>query len=221
MSISQDQFSVHISQLPSTFLDEIVSQGNICTNGRSKARAIAKEIWKQSSSPAQLAFTPRDFDDIVGELAKRLKIDLKKKQGWEALNTLTDTLLPADQQVSAESLPPELIQRLKATKTPVVAGVSATSTAAATRFGANWILRTTAGPWLKWIALLPKIGPTVIGIRSALGLTAAISGPVGIALGLWTLNKSLGPKYDKSLPLLIGVGLALRAHPMDLAKLEG
>lgn len=58
---------------------------------------------------------------------------------------------------------------------------------------------------------MPRLGPVFLGLRKGATVVARVSGPVGIALALLSLNQSFGARDDDALPLLLGVGLLVRA----------
>ena len=82
---------------------------------------------------------------------------------------------------------------------------------------ANRILDLFKGPLGRLLPLLPVVGPWMGTIRWGAGAVSIVSGPLGIALSVASLNTALGSNYNKLLPLLLGVG-ALGPEPVNDAK---
>ena len=98
-----------------------------------------------------------------------------------------------------------------------LSGVGAAGAAAGARWGSLKVLGWAAGPLWDLLLLLPRVGPILGVIKAGARTVAAVSGPVGVGLALLTLNSTLGPRYDKALPLLLGVGLLCRGATEPMA----
>ena len=129
---------------------------------------------------------------------------------WLRLASLTDALVPGDRPVSLDALDPETVRRLRRSAWGQVLGWTGVGASAASRWAAVRTLGLLQGPIFQMLRLLPTVGPVLVKAKGAAGAVAAVSGPVGIALALASLNASLGARYDRALPLLVGVGLVLR-----------
>ena len=102
----------------------------------------------------------------------------------------------------------------------MVPGASAAAkagTAAASHVVARLVSGLLATPLFRLLPLIPRIGPVVVALRGTAATVSLVSGPLGVVLALWSLNRTLGPTWDTALPLLLGVGLVLRpdAEPVD------
>lgn len=174
------------------------------------AERLAKALWWRTHSPAGQVLLPDDLDDLVDRAARRLRLELPEGDTWERLEALTAELLPRGRPVSLDDLDPAVRKRLARTVWLQLLGTTAAGGAVGSRFLAMRVLGWTAGPVWDLIRFLPKIGPALVGLRTGAGTVAAVSGPVGIALAVASLNSVLGPRYDEALPLLLGVGLLCR-----------
>lgn len=174
------------------------------------AERLCKALWWRTHSPAGQVLLADDLDQLVDRAARRLELDLPEGDAWERLEALTAELLPRGRPVTVEDLDPKVRKRLARTVWLQLLGTSAAGGAVGSRYLALRLLGWTAGPVWDLIRFLPKVGPVLIGLRTGAGTVAAVSGPVGIALAVASLNSVLGPRYDEALPLLLGVGLLCR-----------
>jgi hypothetical protein len=213
MRIEKRDFQERMEEVPSASLLEILACAGIAPSGDEEKLAgkLAEALWWRTHSPAGLLH-PKSLGEIADSYAERLGLELVEGGDWEKLLSLSDQLLPADKPVTMDELPPELAERLQDSLWPRLFGTGAAGSAAASGYAARTVLRWTSGQWLRLIRMLPKVGPAVIAVRSGAGWVASLSGPIGIAAGLWTLNQSFGPRWDKALPLLLGAGLAIRSQ---------
>ncbi|RME20596.1 MAG: hypothetical protein D6798_20110, partial [Deltaproteobacteria bacterium] len=75
------------------------------------------------------------------------------------------------------------------------------------------LLRRRRGPVWDLLPRVPTVGPVFAGIRRGATTIARVSGPVGVALALLSLNLAFGAEDDRALPLLLGIGLLVREAP--------
>ena len=212
---TKQTFTEHLSTCDVKTLQEILNNSKISYASSATSVELAEQIsiniWKHSHTPVGQMIREHSFEDITTLYANKLQINLSTKNGWSQLQELVENLVPLNAPVAFEELPVDLQERLKTSqKWSNTAGFTGIGTAITSGALSKWLLKATSGKLFDLIKFLPTIGPAIIAIRSALGWVAVLSGPVGIAIGLWVLNNNLGPKLDKGLQLLLGVGLALR-----------
>ena len=174
------------------------------------SRRLVDALWWRTNTPLGQTFLPHALDDIVAVYARRLGLDLGDGDVWRQLDLLTHHLLPADRMLSVEELPAEAKAKLEKSVWLDLAGISAAGSSVGVRWAARTLLRWTSGPLWDLIKLIPRVGPALGTIRVGAGRVAAVSGPLGITVALLTLNHTLGPSYDRALPLLLGLNLVNR-----------
>ena len=212
---AQEELSQRLSQCPALMLQEVLTSNGIYTSDEATAQVmadrLAAEIWKHSHTPIGEWVMPSSLEDILDIYAQKLEIDIPKDQHvWGQLQSLREALIQSDTQINIDDLPDDLKERLQRSVVPRVMGASAAGGAAGARWAALKVLQWTSSRWLDLIKLLPQIGPAIIAIRGVAGFLARVSGPVGIALALWSVNDSFGPKWDRCLGLLLGAALCLQ-----------
>ena len=174
------------------------------------ADRLVAALWWRTHSPAGQVLIPDDLGQLLDRSARRLDLELGEGDTWSRLEALTTELLPAHRPISVDQLDPEVRKRLTRTIWLQLFGTAAAGGAAGSRIAAMRLLTWTSGPLWDLLLLLPKVGPALGTLKTGAGTVAAVSGPVGIALALASLNSLLGPRYDQALPLLLGVGLLCR-----------
>lgn len=174
------------------------------------ARRLADALWWRTHSPAGQTLLPNALDDLVDKYERKLGLDLGEGDVWRRLDRLTTEMLPTERVLSVDELDPETRARLEKAIWLDLTGVSAAGSSAAARWAARTLLKWTKGPLWELIKLIPRVGPVLTTIRIGASRVAAVSGPLGIFIALLTLNHTLGPNYDRALPLLVGIGLVCR-----------
>jgi hypothetical protein len=174
------------------------------------AGRLVGALWWRSHSPARQVVWPRNLDQLVNRAERKLKLDLGNGDAWERLAALTDQLIDGSRPLRVDDMAPAMRKRLRRVVWANLLGVGAAGAAAGTRFASLKLLQLAAGPTWRLITMLPKVGPALVAMRVGAGTVAAVSGPVGIALALLTLNSVLGATDDTALPLLLGIGLVCR-----------
>ena len=215
-------FTNHLAQCDTQTLQEILKHSQLPYSQNAQSMELAQQIttniWKNTHSPVGQLIKEHTFEDITRLYAKKLKVELSTNHGWDQLQELVEGLVPLNTPVTFEELPEELQNRLQTSKKwSNTAGFTGIGTAITSSALSKWLLKATSGKFFDLIKFLPTIGPAVIAIRSVLGWVAVLSGPLGVAIGLWVLNNNLGPQLDKGLTLLLGVGLALRPNHAETA----
>jgi hypothetical protein len=184
------------------------------------AERIAAALWWRAHSPATQLLAPADLDTLVDRAAERARVALPPGDAWRRLAALTDQLLPGDRPLRVEDLDPALRARLARGQWLPALGTGAAGTAAASHLAARLVGGLLAHPALRLLPLVPRVGPVVVALRGTAATVSLVSGPLGVVLALWSLDRTLGPTWDTALPLLLGVGLALRPGAAPVAPLD-
>ncbi len=174
------------------------------------ARKLVAALWWRSHSPVGQVLSPDSLGDLVGRSGKKLGIDLGAGDPWEQLAVLTDALVPSNRPIDLDALPESSRKRLRRGAWRELLGLSGVGSALGSRWASLRLLGLMQGPLWRLLALVPRVGPTLLKVKGATGAVAALSGPFAVLVGLATLNSALGPRYDAALPLLVGAGLVLR-----------
>ncbi|MAA78958.1 MAG: hypothetical protein CL916_06830 [Deltaproteobacteria bacterium] len=197
-----------------SIIKEVLHTNNVQTNEHSSREecieALVHGIWNHSHTPIGGLVAPKSLEDIIQIYAQKIDIPIDSKTSVQSqLGVLRSKVMANCNTIEISDIPPEVLDRLQRSVIPSVVGAGAAGGAATTRWAAYKILAWTASKWLNIIKLIPQIGPALITIRSTAGVLARISGPVGVALAIWSINNHLGPKWDKCLGLLIGLAFCL------------
>jgi len=172
--------------------------------------ALVNGIWSNSHTPIGGFVAPMSLEEIIQIYAKKLDTPIDSKADVQSqLGALRSKVMAGCNNIDISDIPPEVLDRLQRSVIPSVVSAGAAGGAATTRWAAYKILAWTASKWLNIIKLIPQIGPAIITIRSTAGVLARVSGPVGVALAIWSINNHLGPKWDQCLGLLMGLSFCL------------
>ena len=204
-----------LSQYPKPLLIEILESNQFTVpkdaSAESTAKTIAEEVWKQSHTPLSEWVKPKSLEQILQIYSQKLDIDIDDTASVaQQLEELRVAIMSQNPDVQLSDIPNELKDRLEQSIIPNILGFSAAGGAVGTRWAAFKFLDWTNSKWLDLIKFIPKIGPTIIVVRGIAGTVARFSGPIGIAIALWSVNQSLGPKWDRCLGLLLGISLCLQ-----------
>lgn len=214
MPVAQRELESILAGRDPRLLERVLDVGEVWFPDGADAEDLAKRLtnalWRRTHSPLGRMVVPDALDDIVAAVAKKLKLELGDGEVWEQLDALTDALLTTDRMLTHEELSASDRKKLEKALWIDLAGVSTAGGAAASRWLARGLLRWTKGPLWDFLKFIPRVGPVLGTIRSSAGAVAAVSGPLGITVALLTLNHTLGPEYDRALPLLLGIGLSCR-----------
>lgn len=180
------------------------------------ARRLAAALWWRTHTPLGGALLPDQLDALLDRVERKLELRRGEGDAWQRLAALRRRLLPDGRPRGLDELDPELRRRLARTHRLAIGGLAAGTGAAAGRIAAWRLLAATTGPWWDLLPLVPKLGPVFLGLRAGAGAVLRLSGPVGLALALLSLNASFGAADDEALPLLLGIGLLLdeRGEPV-------
>ena len=171
---------------------------------------LVDSIWNQSHTPISEMVTPKSMEEIIQIYSRKLDLPIDPKIELQTqLNQLRTRVMANCSEIDFTEIPPETLERLQRSVLPSLLGVGAAGGAATTRWAAYKVLSWTASKWVNIIKIIPQLGPAIVTIRSTAGVLARVSGPVGIVLAIWSINNSLGPKWDRCLGLLIGFSFCL------------
>lgn len=187
-----------------------VAHDGVQEGSEALSERLVAALWWRTHTPAGHLVAPDDLGALVDRVADRAGVEVGDGDTWLRLASLTDALVPGNRPVSLDALDPETVRRLRRSAWGQVLGWTGVGASAASRWAAVRTLGLLQGPIFQMLRLLPTVGPVLVKAKGAAGAVAAVSGPVGIALALASLNASLGARYDRALPLLVGVGLVLR-----------
>jgi hypothetical protein len=73
------------------------------------------------------------------------------------------------------------------------------------------LLKTPIG---RLLPLIPYVGPWVGVVKAGASAVHLVTGPLGVAMLVLSVNSSLGTNYARLVPLVLGVG-ALGPKPVD------
>jgi hypothetical protein len=224
MSVSKTQVEATLAVVDEAALSAIMEAAGINSRGAQSRAELASRItdalWWNYSTPVGYLADRTTLDDIVGHVAKRLKVSnqVGGTDAWAQLRSLTQALSieVAGQGVRAEDLDQSSQNRLSNSWWSTAAyGSSATGSFGA-RFAAVRVLRFAKGPIGKWIPLFPPLRPYFAAIVKGAGAVSLVAGPLGVALSVLAINDALGANYRRLVPLLLGIG-ALGPSPVGEA----
>lgn len=214
MAITQDILTDFIAEAPQDILREVLEQSELDFDSQDSPNQLAdrltKALWWRTTTPLGYQLKSHTFESILKIYADKLDMTFTSQDAWQQLKELTDHLLPPHSEVDVNGLSESLQKRLKRSAWKTVTGLGGTATATGSRWAATRLLASMSGPMWKWIHLVPKLGPVLVGVRTTAGWVASLSGPIAIAMAIYTVNNALGPKWDEGLPLLLGIGLIQR-----------
>ncbi|MEQ1565368.1 MAG: hypothetical protein ABMA64_07000 [Myxococcota bacterium] len=186
------------------------------------AARIADAIWWNYCTPLGYVVERSTFEDVVRHLARKLGVGDRVDPDvpvWDQVQALTRALLteiPAD-GVSVASLDETTRSRMSPSWfAPIGWGGGATGSFA-TRWGSGKVLALLKTPIGRLLPLLPVVGPWVGAVRTGIGAVHMVTGPLGLAMTVLSVNSALSTNYQRLVPLVLGVG-ALRPAPVNDAE---
>lgn len=185
------------------------------------ADRIADAIWWNYHTPLGYVADRDTLEDIVRHVARRLGVADRVDPDidvWGQVRALTDALvaeIPVE-GIGVDALDETTRARIGASwAAPLGWGTGATGS-----FGTRWVtgraLAWLRGPIGRLLPLLPILGPWVTAIRTGVGAVYAVSGPLGVALTVLSLNSALSTDYRRLVPLILGVGALGPAPVIDV-----
>jgi len=220
--ISKEEFINQLSNCEVHLLQETLFRSEIENNEKATAREcanqIAEHLWSRTQTLWEKSFSPKSLDDIVDYYAIRLEIKCEGN-AWQRLDAILLHLLPENSIISLEEIPEETKDDFM--RSPWISrwGVSGSSASLITSFLSKFLAGQLHRIPLWLLKILPWIGPKIIVIRNAANVIAGVTGPLGVAIALWTIYQQLGPKWDQAMPLLLGAAIALH-HNSKLTPIE-
>jgi hypothetical protein len=210
--ITKDKFIDELSHCEIHLLQETLFRSKIeDTDTLSQtqcAELIANELWKRTQTLWERSFSPKSLDEIVDFYTNKLELDCEG-DAYQQLDELLLTLLPESSVISLEEIPDSIkedfMQSPWVSRFGYSGGFFSIFTSFISKFISGQLHRIPF--WL--LRIIPWIGPKIILVRNAANVIAIVSGPLGIAISLYTIYQKLGPKWDIALPLLLGSAIAL------------
>lgn len=225
MATTRDALQAALAQQDPEALRLILAASEVDDRGAQTApelaARIADAIWWNYATPIGYLAERATFEDVVRHLARRLKVDHRVDPDlpvWDQVDALTRVLVeevPAD-GITVASLDEATRKRLSPSWIPSVGMGTGAAGSFATRWGTGHLLNLLRTPIGRLLPLLPGIGPWVGAIRTGAGALYVVSGPLGVALTVLSVNSALGTNYRRLVPLVLGVG-ALRPSPVEEA----
>ena len=215
MAITRDQLEATLAVHDADALRLILHASDVDPRGAETPAAlaarIADAIWWNYCTPLGYVAERTTFEDIVRHLAHKLGVSDRVDPDisvWEQLTALTHALfseIPED-GISIESLDEATRARLSPSwAAPLGWGGGATGSFA-TRWGTGKVLALLKTPIGRLLPLLPVIGPWLGAIRTGIAAVHLVTGPLGIAMAVLSLNSALGTNYQRLVPLVLGIG---------------
>jgi len=220
--ISKEEFISQLSHCEVHLLQETLFRAEIDNDPQATTRQcailIADELWKRTQSLWEKSFAPKSLDDIVDHYARQVDLELEGN-AWQRLDAILLQLLPESSIISLEEIPEKAKEDFMRSPWIDRWAISSSSASLITSFLGKLISGQLHRIPLWLLKLIPWVGPRIILIRNAANVIARVTGPLGIAIALWTIYQQLGPKWDKALPLLLGSAIAIH-HTSKLTPIE-
>jgi hypothetical protein len=226
MTTTRAQLQSSLSFHDPEALRAILAAAGVSEKGATTADELAKRVvdamWWCYSTPLGYVSDQASFEDIVWHVARRLRVDDRVQAAadpFRQAEQITVALLHElpDGGVRVEDLDAETQRRLGASWLPTAAFGASAGGSFATRFASGKVLGWLKTPVGRLLPLLPAVGPYVGAFKGIASGVHLVSGPLGVALSVLTVNQALGANYRKLVPLVLGVG-ALRPQAVDDAQ---
>lgn len=193
------------------------------------ADRVADGLWWGWCTPAGYVVDRVVLEDIVADVTRRLGLTAEVAdegdvwaQLWALLGTLArrhGVATHATREnpgVSIDDLEP-VSARLSPSWFPGAATAGGAAGSFAAGVAGRLVVTIGNTPVGRLLPFVPYVGPMWRGVRAAGGIAAVAGTPLSVALALISINQGLGTRYDKVVPLLLGVA-ALR--PVAMAEAE-
>ena len=187
------------------------------------AERLTNTLWSSAHSPIGEVIRPSSLEDIASTIAELLDINVNvAADGWSMIDDICNSLLPADREIELDQVSEEHEEQLKKSLVGFFSGLGTLGSAYLSRVASLKIIQLLSTPLLPLLRLIPSIGPALITVKTAAGVILRLSGPVGIIAAIWSINSALGPDWEKSMRILLGVGLVRRSFSAHgLVKHQG
>lgn len=233
MPVRKADLSHTLAVLDADALGRVLDAAGVGRRGAIAAHELADRIadglWWGWCTPVGYVVDRVVLEDIVADVTRKLGLSAEvadEGDVWAQLGALLDTL--ARRHGVATHATPEnpgvAFDDLDAVHGRLAPGWfpgAATAGGAAGAFTAGVAGRLVVSigntPIGRLLPLVPYVGPAWRGVRTASGIAAIAGTPLSLALALISINQGLGTRYDKVVPLLLGVA-ALR--PRTVADAE-
>lgn len=227
MAITRDQLEATLAVHDADALRLILHASDVDPRGAETPAAlaarIADAIWWNYCTPLGYIAERTTFEDIVRHLSRKLGVSDRVDPDvpvWDQVSALTQALvaeLPTD-GISIESLDETSRARLYPSwGAPLGWGGGATSSFA-TRWSTGKVLALLKTPIGRLLPLLPVVGPWIGAARAGISAVYLVTGPLGIAMAVLSINSALGTNYTRLVPLVLGIG-ALGPQPVTDAEI--
>lgn len=196
------------------------------TTSADLASRIAEAIWWNFCTPLGYYADRTSLEQIVGHVARKLQVSDRVPEAapvWSRLDAMTRALVPqaeAARGVAASDLDASTQDRLGRSWMPTVGYGSGAVSSLGARWTSAQLIKLLDGPLGRLLPFLPVVGRWFSTIRWGAGAVKLVTGPLGIALSVASLNSTLGANYRRLVPLLLGVG-ALGPDPVSDAEVVG
>ncbi len=205
MPVTRHDLARRLSRLDDAQLQSLLALSGKEPNDDPHHERIASLLWWAWCTPLGYVVDTTTLDQMVDVLAAKLEVDLAPEDAVQRLGALTEQLALTAQTL-ADGLPEEVAKQLK--NPWLLSGLSlggASASLGATHLGAA-VLKLGAGPIGRLLPLVPPVAKWWRPIQAGAGVAASAGGPLAIVLALAAANQALGRRYERALPLLIGVG---------------
>lgn len=184
------------------------------------ARRVSRKLWWSYCTPLGYAADRTALEDIVQHVAERLNVAHRVDRNapvWDQLDALTRALvpeLPEAPGITMDDVRPASRRHLRPSWKRALALGGGAGGAWGARAASGVVLGFLDGPLGRLLPLLPPVAPWVRTVQGGASAVRAVSGPLGLALAILSANQALGTRYERLLPLLLGVG-ALGGCPVE------
>jgi hypothetical protein len=230
MAITRDQLEATLAVHDADALRLILHASDVDPRGAETPAAlaarIADAIWWNYCTPLGYITERTSFEDIVRHLARKLQVSDRVDPDvpvWDQVSALTQALvaqLPPE-GISIESLDEGTRARLFPSWTAPLGWGSGATSSFATRWGTGKVLALLKTPIGRLLPLLPVVGPWIGAVRAGISTVYFVTGPLGVALAVLSVNSALGTNYTRLVPLVLGVGALGPQAVMDAEIVRG
>ena len=201
---------------PPEALRAILLAAKVGDGGHESAEAladrVARKLWWSFCTPLGYAMDRTTLEQIVEHVAKRLNVAHRvdsRADVWGQLEGLTSALVPEVPDtpgITMDDVGPAARRHLRPSWKRALALGGGAGSAWGARTASGVVLGFLDGPLGRILPLLPPVAPWVRTVYGGASAVRVVSGPLGVALAVLSANQALGTRYERLLPLLLGVG---------------
>jgi len=215
MSTTREQVEATLAVQDPEALRLILQAAQVSARGAVGSAELASRltdaIWWNYCTPLGYTVDRKSLEDMVTHVAKKLMVGHAvdpSDDGWAQLRQLTMALLAElpEAGVALEDLDEATQARIWPSWMPTIALGTGATGSAGTWWASRRVVAFFKGPVGRYLPLLPVVGPYLGAIRTGAGVVGAVTGPLGVALSVLTLNQALGTNYQRLVPMLLGIG---------------